>query len=219
MKKQAPKKPAASPDKKQHKAKAGKDREGLVHGILPPKTVAGLASAGDPENPRAMTEKARGHLSASLDEFGDLSGIVYNRRTGQLVSGHQRTYDLAQKYGPLPLTELPGGGYAIVTPKGDVFPVRVVSWDAKKQRAANMAANNQALAGTFTDLLPEQLEGLRADDAGMFAALAMDALVVEVDEGKTVTFKAFDENMDTQHECPKCRYSWSGSSKPIDKTA
>ncbi len=41
----------------------------------------------------------------------------------------------------------------------------------------------------------------------------MDALVVEVDAGKTITFKAFDEGMETEHCCPKCLYRWSGSSK------
>lgn len=41
-------------------------------------------------NPRKISPKKLSMLKASLDKFGDLSGFVFNRRTGRLVSGHQR---------------------------------------------------------------------------------------------------------------------------------
>jgi hypothetical protein len=44
----------------------------------------------DPRNPNRMTDADKGRMKASLAEFGDLSGIVINRRTDQLVGGHQR---------------------------------------------------------------------------------------------------------------------------------
>jgi hypothetical protein len=37
------------------------------------------------------------------------------------------------------------------------FPVRVVNWSRAKQRAANVAANNQKIAGEFTDALEQYL--------------------------------------------------------------
>ena len=44
----------------------------------------------DPRNPNRMKPEDRDGLKRALVEFGDLSGIVYNRRTGLLVAGHQR---------------------------------------------------------------------------------------------------------------------------------
>jgi hypothetical protein len=37
-------------------------------------------------NPREITTQNLTHLIASIDEFGDISGIVFNRRTNELVS-------------------------------------------------------------------------------------------------------------------------------------
>ena len=53
-----------------------------------PKTTAELKPA--PYNPRSISEEASRALAFSMDEFGDLSGFVFNLRTGHLVAGHQR---------------------------------------------------------------------------------------------------------------------------------
>ncbi len=45
---------------------------------------------GNPKNPRRITDKKLDMLKKAVSEFGDLSGIVFNRTTGQLVGGHQR---------------------------------------------------------------------------------------------------------------------------------
>lgn len=42
-------------------------------------------------NPRKITKSQLERLKKSLDEFGDLSGIVFNVRTQTLIGGHQRT--------------------------------------------------------------------------------------------------------------------------------
>ena len=41
-------------------------------------------------NPRTITDARSQQLAKSMGKFGDLSGIVFNRRTGRLVCGHQR---------------------------------------------------------------------------------------------------------------------------------
>ncbi len=41
-------------------------------------------------NPRTISDDQLERLKKSLEEFGDLSGIVFNRQTGNLVGGHQR---------------------------------------------------------------------------------------------------------------------------------
>jgi ParB-like chromosome segregation protein Spo0J len=43
-----------------------------------------------PYNPRAISEESLKALGVSLEEFGDLSGFTWNKRTGNLVTGHQR---------------------------------------------------------------------------------------------------------------------------------
>lgn len=41
-------------------------------------------------NPRKISADQLKNLKKSIEEFGDLSGIVFNRRTGNVVGGHQR---------------------------------------------------------------------------------------------------------------------------------
>ena len=53
-----------------------------------PKKVMDLAPA--PYNPRFITDKKLEMLEHSINEFGDLSGIVFNIQTGNTVGGHQR---------------------------------------------------------------------------------------------------------------------------------
>ena len=52
------------------------------------KTIADLQP--HPRNPREISEAALAGLGASIEDFGDLAGIVWNKRNGKLVCGHQR---------------------------------------------------------------------------------------------------------------------------------
>lgn len=52
-----------------------------------------------PKNPREMTPAARQLLIKYLAEFGDLSGVVLNARSGYLISGHQRVAELTRAHG------------------------------------------------------------------------------------------------------------------------
>lgn len=96
-------------------------------------------------NPRDIDYNALRGLKYSLDEFGDISGIVYNNRTGRLVAGHQRVKALKDNYGNLELIN-----DCIITPKG-IFPVRFVDWDESKEKAANIAANSETIQGRWTE--------------------------------------------------------------------
>ena len=107
------------------------------------KTLKDLNPA--PYNPRKISEEALAGLSVSTKQFGDISGIVWNKRTGRLVAGHQRVKVLKDagakmKRGRI---ELPEG-------RG-TFPVRVVDWDIKTEKAASISANNHLIAGEFLD--------------------------------------------------------------------
>lgn len=96
-------------------------------------------------NPRTISYEALKGLSYSIEEFGDLSGIVFNKQTGNLVAGHQRVKAITEKYGDLPIFD-----EKIVTDDGNEFNVRIVDWDIQKEKAANIAANNPHIQGEFT---------------------------------------------------------------------
>ena len=50
-----------------------------------------------PDNPRAIEEHALAGLGASVQRFGDIAGIVFNRRNEALVAGHQRVRVLRER--------------------------------------------------------------------------------------------------------------------------
>lgn len=118
-----------------------------------------------PYNPRKISPAALEGLRVSIAEFGDLSGIVVNRRTGNFVGGHQRLAALGVTEIPDPPPEEIGG-----------LRVRVVDWPASKEKAANIAANSSAISGEFTDGLEALLDEIKRDDAALFDALRMPEL-------------------------------------------
>jgi hypothetical protein len=112
--------------------------------IEKPTTVSTLTPAA--YNPRKITDKQLSMLAKSMKEFGDLSGIVRNVKTGNLIGGHQRVKNLDPSWLIIskPHTDKAGTvalGY-IDTPSGR-WQYREVSWPEKKEAAANIAANKQ----------------------------------------------------------------------------
>lgn len=146
-----------------------------------------IASVDDlspcPYNPRTITDKAFGGLEKSLTEFGDLSGIVWNARTGQLVAGHQRLRALREMHG----NRLEFRDGCVVTPEGEWFRVRVVNWEKMKADAAMVAANNENIAGDWTDGLTSILDGIAAEFGSLFEQLNFDQLAVDLGIGETDT--------------------------------
>lgn len=97
-------------------------------------------------NPRKISQAQLDRLGKSMADFGDLSGIVMNRRTGNLVGGHQRLKHLDPdwKIESKPHTDDTGTvaiGH-IDTPWGR-WSYREVDWPEKKELAGNLAANKQ----------------------------------------------------------------------------
>lgn len=140
----------------------------------------------DAANPRKIGESAERGLAASLDKFGDLSGIVWNRRTGELVAGHQRMRQIEAKWGPqeIALVDEAAGLYGIRIDDSHFFAVRVVDWTKAKQRAANVAANSQKIAGEFTDDLAEFLLEVKDEIEQEDSTLFDDVLLAELVDPK-----------------------------------
>lgn len=146
-------------------------------------TVDSLRPA--PYNPRTITEEHARALSHSLTTFGDISGIVWNRRTGFLVAGHQRLDVLRRQYPDLTLVQ-DGDEYYLITPAPPaapqhVFGVRIVDWDEATERAANLAANAPTLQGEFTSDAIALLEGIQQDTPEIARDLRFDDLLAALD--------------------------------------
>lgn len=114
--------------------------------------VGGLRPAA--YNPRKISDAELAALKQSEEVFGDLGGIVFNRRTGNLVGGHQRVKTLDPSWKIIDSepeaigTNITEGdkkvGTVFVgwidTPFGRIS-YREVDWDEKVEKAANLAAN------------------------------------------------------------------------------
>lgn len=84
-------------------------------------------------NPRQIDEGAKKKLRASLKRFGLVQPIVYNKRTGNIVAGHQRleqmdSFERGKDY------------------KLDVAEIDV---DEKTEKELNVFLNNELAMGTF----------------------------------------------------------------------
>jgi hypothetical protein len=110
----------------------------------------------NPKNPRTISPESLKALKVSLAKFGDLSGVVFNRTTKQLVGGHQRVQIFQLKNPQITMLEDDLGFFEY---EGHKFTYREVDWSESKEMQANLAANNPNIQGVFDlDLLPEAFE-------------------------------------------------------------
>lgn len=118
---------------------------------------------GNKKNPRTISKHDFEALKKSIKEFGDLSGVVFNRTTGQLAGGHQRIEAFKRLEGQKRVVithEYPEpnrqGTVAIgyVDYDNEQYAYREVVWSPERETAANIAANR--IQGEFDlDLLGE----------------------------------------------------------------
>lgn len=112
-------------------------------------------------NPRRISDRAMKGLRASLERFGELGGIVYNKRTGRLVGGHQRVKALA----------------AMGVKDAEV---RVVDLPIAEEKAANLALNHPGIGGEWDEaLLAVVLAEVERDLPTAYEELQLDDLVGE----------------------------------------
>lgn len=121
-------------------------------------------------NPRKITPERLKHLQESLERFGEISCIVFNRRTGLLVSGHQRRKALEADASNVTITEKfdrpdNQGTVALgyIEHGGERYRYREVDWSEATETAAMVAAN--AHGGTWDkemlrELLSDISEGI-----------------------------------------------------------
>lgn len=99
------------------------------------------------KNPRKISDKKRAALKASVEKFGDLGCLVYNRRTEQMIAGHQRTSGInpetkiviEKRYDTPTRSRTVAEGYVEIN--GERLKYREVDADKTWEAEAMLAAN------------------------------------------------------------------------------
>lgn len=114
-------------------------------------------------NPRAISDEAFQGLLGSIRRFGVVRSLVVNRRTGNLVSGHQTLKACRQL------------GHKTV-------PVIYVELDDAMEKALNVTLNNPHIGGHYTDDLQGLIREIRDVVGDSFLdEVRLDDLVVNGD--------------------------------------
>lgn len=153
---------------------------------------------GSDYNPRTMSEPERQGLSVSIEEFGNLSGITFNKKNLQLVTGHRRYAELCKRCEDqiklVPLEVKSQDDFYLICDKDEKFTgffLRVVDWDDKKEVAGNVTANSHTVSGKFDHSLlstaldridPELKLNLRLDQLEIDLGLDFEAEFLEKKE-------------------------------------
>lgn len=128
----------------------------------------------NPHNPRQITGARFEKLEEYLEEYGDLSGVVYNTNPEcvSLIGGHQRLRVFRKKKGkpvilqtfsPPQKDGTTAAGY-IELPNGQRYTYREVFWEKAKADAATIIANGEfgqwdsERLATYFEFEPQELE-------------------------------------------------------------
>lgn len=152
----------------------------------------------NPANFRRHPEIQREALRESLEEHGYLSAPIYNARTQNLIDGHARV-ELAVANGEA------------------TIPVRVIDVSEEQERRILASFDRIGSLALHDDqALATLLQDLAASDEGLPAGWGesdLEELLVGLAEVTAPEeFPEVDENLETEHRCPKCNYTWSGKS-------
>lgn len=145
-------------------------------------------------NPRKISKEKLSALKKSLEEFGDLSGIVFNVQTKTLIGGHQRAKNLDPSWiivreSQTDTTGTVAAGY-IETPHGRLT-YREVDWPVSKEKKANIAANKHG--GDFDRaMLRDLIAEIKLEDP------ALDIKLMGFDEKEINEIMASGEQEETR---------------------
>lgn len=98
------------------------------------------------KNPRTLTKRQRDLLKRDLEELGDLSGLVHDRNSNEIIGGNQRSeifgsaeVVVENTFDPPTPTGTVALGY--VLHKGERYAYRQVTWTPEQCEKANIVAN------------------------------------------------------------------------------
>jgi ParB-like chromosome segregation protein Spo0J len=168
-------------------------------------TVQIDAISHDPANLRTHSQKNLDAIKASLRRFGQVKPIVVDQR-GIVLAGNgtlQAARELGWQEIKIVRTGL-AGAEAVAYGIADNRTAELAAWDevALADVLASLQVEDAALA---------ESSGFTADDIAKLVGSPED----QAPETPPEEFAEFDENLPTEHECPKCKFRWSGSSAPL----
>ncbi len=147
-----------------------------------------------PQNPRTIPQSAVDAVAKSIEAFGFRNPVLVDK-DGVIVAGHTRIRAAKQ----LGLTSVPC--------------IRIEDLTPEQVKAYRIADNQTGTLTSFDDgLLMQELSGLVADDFDLsalgFNANELRKLLEEVVSPEDFPEKGDD--LETDYQCPKCGYRWSG---------
>lgn len=149
-------------------------------------------------NARLHTEAQITQLVGSLDEFGWVKPLIVDEKLS-ILAGH--------------------GMYLAAKQRGDDSApvIRIEGLTAAQKRAYLIADNKLAMNSEWDNTaLSNELRRLSAEDFNLlvvgFSQSELEKLMAEENVTSPDDFAEADENLPTQHVCPKCGYKWSGKS-------
>ena len=177
---------------------SGKKQAGEMNGLpiyrFKVRTLVEGAAAPYNAEIRKMTDHARDGLASSVEEFGLVQPIIWNRRTGNIVGGHQRLMTLS------------------LDEQTDVV---VVDLDGEREKALNLSLNNRHIGGEWTadlnDILQmitdPALEDLNLKDLAMDVPLTTgipgsDAPIITADKLEWIPLESLAPHPRNYHDHP-----------------
>ena len=160
-----------------------------------------------PGNPRSMKETNREALKQSMDRFGYLEPIVWNKKTGHIVGGHQR--------------------YAILAEAGvKEATMVVVDISAEDEMAANITLNNPEIEGEWdntavelmdqlSSAMPDLAETLRIGELKIFVEGMNPKKIDDVNSDKDDEVSIEDLSREFDTKCPCCKHAWKIDAKDV----
>jgi len=146
------------------------------------------------ENPRD-NDHAVDEVAKSLERFGWGAVIIARRENGRVIAGHTRL-KAAIKLGH------------------EKVPVRFVDITEHESRALALADNRLGELANWSQDLSKILSELDKDEVNLdglgWSLVELEKLMVENEPA--AQFEEFNEDIGTDHRCPKCNYEWSGAS-------
>jgi len=158
-----------------------------------------------PYNPRDITDEEFERLGGAINEFGFMVLVVWNKRTGNVVGGHQRLRYLKEV----------GETETIVS---------VVDLDTQEEMALNVALNNPKIRGKFTSDVIGALKYVEGQSKDAFENSGLDALKESLAyfrfEGESSHRPTGEgDPPENTHKavvtCPECRERWGLKDKRV----
>jgi ParB-like chromosome segregation protein Spo0J len=144
-------------------------------------------------NSRTHSDEQIKQLANSIREWGWTVPVLVDEE-GVLIAGHGRI--LAAHSLGLP----------------DAPTMTAHGWSEEQKRAYRIADNKLALnAGWDQELLRIELNALRGEsDLTLIGFTDQELKKLMAEASAPESFDTYDEEIETDHECPKCHYRWSG---------